>query len=176
VQELDQEHVAETLGLIVAKPKPFPMYGDEGKMRLNALKIIAMRQAGVGEDEIAKALGLSRSTLAGYVYKAGRNGWLDLEDPKDRLEYQVMHKVVRNLDEALDSEHILQTGMPVRSAVALKIGEGTLFKKFAEQAPVSQQTVVAIKIEMPISGQSAQIREGTTGGAPAFIDAEKVHG
>lgn len=133
-----------------------------------------MRQAGLGEDEIAGALGLSRSTLKGYVYKAGRNGWLDLDDPKDRLEYQVLHKVVKRLDEALDAgnDRVLNTGMKESTAVALKVGEGTLFKQFDKDPGASmQQTVVAIKIEMP-PGVPTAIREGTTGGAPAYIDAE----
>lgn len=162
----------EPVALVPPGPLAYPMYAEDGKMRATAVKIVTLRHAGMGEDEIAKALGLSRITLKGYVYKAAKNGWLSFDDPKDQMEYQVMHKVVRNLDEALDSGGVLMNGMPVRTQVALKVGEGTLFKAFSEQAPPTQQTVVAIKIEMPTGGDTARIREGTTGGAPAFVDAE----
>lgn len=153
-------------------PLPFPQYGEDSKLRNTAVKIVTMRSAGMGEDEIAKALGLSRSTLAGYVYKAGRNGYLTFDDPKDQLEYQVLHKVVRNLDQALDSERTLMNGMPVRTHVALKVGEGTLFKRFGEPTTSQVSAVVAIRIEMPSADGTApaQIREGTTGGAPAFLE------
>lgn len=160
----------------IALPSGVALHPDSS-IRTTALKIVAMRQAGLGEDEIALALGLKRSTLAGYVYKAGRNGWLDSDDPHDRLEYQVLHKVVQRLDEALDSNGVLMNGMPVKTQVALKTAEGTLFKKFGqEQATTMPTTVVAIKVEMPAGVQVTEIREGTTGGAPAFIEAELNHG
>lgn len=153
--------------------------GPDSPIRLTALKIVAMRQAGVSEEEIAAALGLSRATLAGYVYKASKNGWLDHDNPHDALEYQILHKVVRNLNEGLDApkEMSLQNGMPVRTQVALKIGEGTMFKKFAQdQQAATPSTVVAIRIETGApSGPVPTIREGTTGGAPAFIEGDVSH-
>ncbi len=124
------------------------------------------------DREIAKELGISYASVSGYVYKAGKNGWLDLDNPKDRLEHQTMHKIIKNLEEALESQAVLQTGMKESTAVALKMAEGTLFKKFDEaKAETVQQTVVAVRIEMP-QGPVQQMREETIGGTPAYIDAE----
>jgi hypothetical protein len=147
-------------------------------VRTTALKIIAMRAAGVTNAEIASTLGISEKSINPYIYRAGKNGWIDPDDPTEQLEYKMLHKVVRNLDEALDSGGILQNGMPVRTAVGLKIAEGTLFKKFDGVAQTNQpSTLVAVKIEMP-DGPRPQVRAGNDiGGVPAHVvDAEVVDG
>lgn len=171
---------APSLPPVAAEPSQMPpltkrpawQLNDDSKVRTTALQIIAMRIAGMEDVEIAKALNISPKSISPYVYRAGRNGWLDIDNPKERLQYQVMHKVVRNLDAALDSQAILNTGMKESTAVTLKVAEGTLFKQFAETptGPV-QQAIVAIKIEMP-QGAPQQMREDTIGGLPSHVEAE----
>jgi len=146
---------------------------DNSKVRPVAMQIIAMRLSGQDDKQIAAALGISENSISPYVYRATKNGWLDIDyDPKERLQFQVMHKVVRNLEEGLDSNRILNTGMGERTAVALKIADGTLFKQFDQQEVKEQRsTVVAVQIVMP-DGPRQTIRADTTGGTPAYIDAE----
>lgn len=152
---------------------------DDSKVRKTVMHIIAMRLAGIEESEIAKSLGIARSTISHYIYLAGKNGWLtaqDVPDPKDRLDYQLVHKVMDNLEEALDDNARHQTsGIKVKHTVALKIAEGTVFKKFDQAAvtPQQQQTIVAIRIEQP-PGEPQAIREGTLGGVSNYVDAETV--
>lgn len=143
---------------------------DDSIVRTHALKIVAMRAAGITDDQIAVALKLSKQTISGYLYKAGKNGWLNFDDPKDSLEYQVLHKVVRNLDELLDS-----ADEKTKQEVTLKTAEGTLFKKFgvdsnANQAP---QTIVGVKVEI-VGGTTQTVREGTVMGSGKYLDAEPV--
>lgn len=146
---------------------------DNSKVRPIALQIIAMRLAGMEDPEIAKSLNISEKTISPYVYRATKNGWLDIDyDPKQRIQFQVMHKVVRNLEEGLESRGIMNTGMKERTHVALKIAEGTIFKSFDEQQQMQQtQTVVAVQVVMP-EGPRQQVRADTTGGTPAYIDME----
>ena len=132
-----------------------------------------MRSTGLPEEQIAQILGLSPKTLPGYLYKAGKMGWLDefLVEPRERLEYAVMHKVIRNLDESLDSTGLLQTGMQEKTAVALKIAEGALYPRL-QQNPGSQNSMMmGIKIEV-VGGEPQKIREGTVIEAPAYTEAE----
>lgn len=148
---------------------------SNSKVRTTAMQIIAMRISGMEDDQIAAELKISKNSISPYVYRATKNGWLDITyDPKARLQLQTMHKVVQRLEEGLDSKGTLNTGMKERTHVALKMAEGTLFKQFneAQTAPLAQ-AVVAIRIEMP-AGPQQTIREETTGGTPAFIDAEVV--
>lgn len=140
-----------------------------------AMQIIAMRIGGSEDADIAKALGISENSVSPYVYRATKNGWLDIDyNPKERVQLQVMHKVVQRLEEGLDSQGVLNTGMKERTHVALKIAEGTLFKQFGEQqAQQAASTVVQVNVVMP-DGPRQMMREETTGGTPAYIDAEVV--
>lgn len=146
---------------------------DNSSVRTMALQIIAMRINGQDDADIAKALGISVNSVSPYVYRATKNGWLDIDyDPKQRVQFQMMHKVVQRLEEGLDSSALLNTGMKERTAVALKVAEGTLFKSFGEQQTAqTAQTVVAVQVIMP-DGPRQQIRGETTGGTPAYVDAE----
>lgn len=145
----------------------------DSKVRTTALQIIAMRIAGMDDTEIAKHLGLSYKSISPYVYRATKNGWLDFDNPKEQLKYAVVPKAVRNLDAALDKqEERLANGMSVGDHVALKVVEMTIAKEYDQQAATQMtQSVVAIKIEMP-PGVPQLIREDTTGGLPAYLDAE----
>lgn len=146
---------------------------DTSTVRPVAMQIIAMRLSGQEDVAIAAALGISVNSISPYVYRATKNGWLDIDyDPKERIQFQLMHKVVRNLEEGLDGKGILATGMPVRTHVALKMAEGTVFKQFdQQQAPDAKTTVVAVQVVMP-EGPRQLIRADTTGGMPAYLDAE----
>jgi DNA-binding CsgD family transcriptional regulator len=142
---------------------------DDSPIRATAIRIYGMRGLGLSDTEIAAALGLSVKTIPGYIYKAGKNGWLDFDDPKEALENQVLHKVVRNLDEMLDSPD-----EETKKEVTLKVYEGSLSKKVQEQGQGPQaQAVVGVKIEI-VGGERPTVREGTIMGTGTYIDAESV--
>lgn len=140
-----------------------------------ALRIVAMRQSGMEDPDIARVLGISVKCIAPYLYKAGKRGYLSFDDPKDTVEYRMMHKVVRNLDAMLDSPEILSKGeRSVKQEVTLEVAKGTLFKRFEAAPAVSApQTIVAIRIETP-PGPAQAMREDAAGGVPAYVDAETV--
>lgn len=147
------------------------------KVRKTALQIVALRLRGMSDEDIAPIVGLKNPrAITQYLWLAGKNGWLDdIEEtsPKDRLDYSAMHKVVRNMERALDSED------PERAdKMAVEIAKGTLFKSYdtagAQQAP--PLGALMINIQMPEGVPMQTIREGTTGGIPTVIDAEVVHG
>jgi hypothetical protein len=50
---------------------------DDSSIREMALKCFFLRQAGYSDAEIGPMVNLKPVTIAGYIYKAGRNGWLD---------------------------------------------------------------------------------------------------
>lgn len=139
------------------------------------MAIIARRIQGESDADIAKALNISVNSVSPYVYRATKNGWLDIGyNPKERIQFQVMHKIVEQLERGLEDGVRMNTGMKVQTAVALKMFEGTMAKQFDQQqqvAPVS--TVVQVQVVMP-EGPRQEIRADTTGGVPAYIDAESV--
>lgn len=144
-------------------------------MRKKAMAILAMRLAGHTTDEIAADLQITSATIRQYMYVAGKQGWISrkgsqLPAPEDQIEYQLAHKVVRNLDEMLDSPD-----PEIRNNATLETAKGTIFKKFdqSNEQLVPPSMVLAIKIEIP-AGAPAEMREGTIGGKPRWIDAEVI--
>jgi len=150
------------------QPRPDWYLPPDSKVRLVALTAIAMRLAGMSDPDICKALNISEKSLSPYIYRAGKNGWLDIDNPKARIQYQLMHKAVANLDGMLGNDDPL-AAKTIRHETTMKLLEGTVFREFEEQkeAPPTQ-TVVAIKIEMP-SGPTQTMRDETTGGLPAYV-------
>lgn len=168
----------ETLPLVptatVAPAKP--LLPEHSSIRQTAIEIYMMRSAGMSEDAIAAALGLAKSTLPGYVYRASKMGWLDehIQSVKDHLEHKTMHKVMANLDEALlDETRNEKTGLKVKTHVALKVAEGALFPKVAA-APAQNNAMMGIRIEIVGGDNAPTVREGTVVAAPAYVDAEVV--
>ena len=161
---------------IRAAGRPTWWLPPDSKVRRCALLIMAMRLAGMEDAEIAKGLDISPKSISGYIYRAGKNGWLNLDAPRERLEYQMTNKALDNLDAMLEDERMLPPGAKiVKHEATHRLLEGTLYKQFSEPAPQQiQQTVVAVRVEMP-SGPAPSIREDTTGGTPAFMEGD-IHG
>ena len=84
------------------------------------------------------------------------------------MEYQVYHKVVDRLEEGLESEAVLRSGMRERTAVALEVGKGALFGYSDEisQAPIS--AIIGVKVELV--GTPQPMREGTIVGTSQYMD------
>lgn len=168
-----------------AHAKPVPIARSYYKMsvvRKKAVAIVAMRAAGYTTDEIAAELKLKPSSISTYIHRATKEGFLVnkhgsmLHDPTDQVEYELAHKVVRNLNAALDDTLVTIADGEMKPVskemreVTLEVARGTLFKKFDQphEAPLPSMQILAIKVDMPTNGQ-VQAREGTIGGVP-YVD------
>ena len=159
--------------------KPYWQAEVGSRQHKQAVKILALRATGMTDKDIADTMGLSQQTIWNYCYMAGKNGWAtDFQNAKDQIEFGIMPKVVRELEAGLEDNHRNEkTGLSVRTAVALKIAEGTVFKRFEQTAndrPISN--VIAIRIEQ-VAGEAKEIAEGDLGGVPAyqeFVEGDTV--
>jgi hypothetical protein len=134
---------------------------DDSEVRSTATKIIAFRLGGMLDEDICTHLGITKSTLKLYIYRAGKNGWLDYNTSREAIEY--------GLDDESRNE---KTGLKVKDLIALKVLEGTSFKEFeSDTAPLAlPAAMVSIRIEQPSS--PVPMRQGTIGGS--VIDVEPV--
>jgi hypothetical protein len=143
-------------------------------VRKKAMHIVAMRIAGCDTPEIAKALEIKEKSVRQYLYIAGRNGWLakaEWADPHDQLEYDTIHKVVRNLDEMLDS-----SDPAMRADVTLQTAKGTIFKRYDQDVVhhQPQMNMLSIRVELPPADNTQTMRKGSGGGTPLYVEAEVV--
>lgn len=154
-------------------PRPNWYLEPTSLQREQANKVAAMRIAGADDETIATTLGLAKQTVHNVIYKAARNGWMNFDDPKDVIDYQLIPKAIRVMDEGLaDETRNEKTGVQVRQLIAMKIGADTIFKRYdTPTGNQNHQTMIGIRIEMP-TGPAPAVREGTTAGTPAYIEAE----
>lgn len=148
---------------------------DNSVFHETAEKILALRAGGMTNQEIGDYLGLKPQSLRTYLYRSHRNGRLDYNSAKETIEYGLVPKALRNLDDGLDDNHRNEkTGLKVKHLIALKIAEGVSFKEFGPDLTTGQplsQTAISIKIEQPTN--PAPIRQGTIGG---YLEGESTDG
>ena len=170
------------------KRRRTPKLPKDSKVYKTAIAVIALRAQGVKSSLIAEQLGYAESTIHTYLKRAHRKGWIDLhsfDDPEDQLEYVLKHKIVRNLDAALDEKDEKGVKMSNRAfEVALEGAKGTgLFKQHQVVKGDTQTNVgVALRVQvelppLPPAANGLVVRPGTVGGAPALdipVDAELV--
>lgn len=121
-------------------------------IRLNAQYPNATR------TEIAERMGVARSQLYRYIKEGQEAGLLRFDDPIEKLENEIIPKVVDNLNYFLDAKD---------KTVTIETAKGTIFKQFQEARGLNEnnQTVLALKIEQP-DGQEIKIMTGHIVGRP----------
>ena len=111
----------------------------------------------------AEKIGISKHTLRTYIYRATKRGWLQFDDPLSRIEYEIVPKVLDNLNFFLDARD---------KTVTVEAAKGTIFKTYADaKGTNTQQTVLALKIEMP-DGNETKIVSGHIVGRPKQLENE----
>lgn len=172
--------------VMVPVKKPIQVMERNSVMRKKAVAIVAMRAAGYTTEEIATELKIKPGSVATYVYQATRAGFLVnrsgsnmLADPKDQLEFQLSHKIVRNLSAALDNKPITTDDGEImrlsktQRETTMEIAKGTLFKRFdtPKEVAAPSMNVLSVKIEMPTTG-GVDARHGAIGGVGAYTEGE----
>lgn len=120
-----------------------PMLGQSRKARDRVATWIAIRaqEPHLLQREIADRMGINPKTLTALLYNATKAGWLQFDDPLEKIEYQIVPKVVDNLIEFLDQKD---------KTVTLETAKGTIFKSYQASKGISDapSNVLALKIEM----------------------------
>lgn len=99
----------------------------------------------------AKKLKTSKKLLQSAIQRAVEEGWLEFEDPLSKVEFEIVPKVLRNLNAWLDEND---------KQVTLETAKGVVFPIFRDAKGISDapQTVLALKIEAPPEGAPAVIQ------------------
>ena len=114
--------------------------------------------------EVAERLDISLGVLKKHLAKARKEGWLHFEDPLERIEFEVVPKVVDNLIHFLDMQD---------KQVTLETAKGTVFKQYQESKGITENsmTVLALKIEQPTDNEP-KVVAGTVVGRGRILDSE----
>jgi hypothetical protein len=116
------------------------------------------------KTDIAQKMGIARKQLYTIIKEGMEAGILTFDDPIEKIEHEIIPKVVDNLNYYLDQKD---------KTVTIETAKGTIFKQFQEAKGISdsQQTVLALKIEQPDSGD-VKIAIGHIVGRPKTLTEE----
>ena len=133
-QKIDPKDLlhADGLPIIVA---------DDHSLRARVVEIINLRAQGLNLKEIAVQLGLSHATVRGYVWRAGKQGWLKFESPYERFENEIVPKVVDNIEHWINKK---DKQMTIEAAKGAGIFKAHQALRVEGEAP---QTILNLKIE-----------------------------
>jgi len=112
--------------------------------------------------EIAPLLGLKPTTLNTMIWKATKQGWLKFDNPAERLEQELSHVVVDNIEHHLSKK---DKQMTIEAAKGLGLFKSHQAVKVESDAP---QTVLALKIES--TGESQPSVVGNVVGRPKTFE------
>jgi hypothetical protein len=168
---------ASVPAIVPKDDKPWWYRERTSKAYEQAMKVLAMRTAGCTTEQISEAMDLAPQSIHNLVQLAGKNGWMSeqLASAKDVVEFQIMPKVLRELEAGLDDRHRNEkTGVQVKTLVALKVAENTIFKSFDQvQASAQNNNAISLTVIMP-PGAPQAVRAGTVSAAPAYEEGEVV--
>ena len=145
-------------------------------VRKKAFAILALQARGHTREEIARELGIKQASISTYLWRANRAGLFNskrqddeaLLDPADQVEYGLLPKAVKHLNDIYAQDQILERGQKSLKWEATKmLTTGIVLEKFRKVPEQAPQTMNALKIEivMPSSGQN-EARAGSIGGTP----------
>ena len=153
----------------------------DSRMRKKVARILVLKLAGRKTSEIAKRLDTTPDTIRHYLYIAGKNGWLtadgmELADPAEQLVYEASHKIVRNINQALDGTAPLK---PQQYDMTVEAAKGIgMFKSHSASKVEGQVSMpsLEIKFEMPRNAPIEFVppTPDSYGGKPAYVDGQVI--
>ena len=152
--------------------KEISIGGNSARDRVGQWILFRAKEPGITNSEVARRLGIAPGTLNTVLMRARREGWLKIEDPLDRIEYELLPKIVNNLNTFLDKGD---------RTVTIEAAKGVLFPQYRESKGITENkiAVLGINIQMP-EGEMGEtpMRRGAIMGAPkpAAIEAEIISG
>lgn len=150
--------------MVPQEEKVFYTVKDGRSPRARVAEWLAIRSAepGITNGQAAQKMGLAKSTLQNLIVVAQKEGWLKFVDPLDQLEYDIIPKVVRNLNNLLDEGD---------RQVTIETAKGTLFPQFREAkgANEAKTTILALKVEYPETTPDMKIISGHVVGRPKLL-------
>lgn len=116
------------------------------------------------KSSIAEKMGLSPKRLYEIILEGRREGLIEFSDPLDRIDYELVPKILDNLNHFLDLRD---------KTVTIEAAKGTIFKAYQESKGISDsnQTVLALKIELP-DGNDVKLVAGRIVGVPKQLVAD----
>jgi Winged helix-turn-helix DNA-binding len=165
VDILDADAPPEILGTVTVG-------GSSARDRVSQWIYYRATNPGITNAEVARRLNIAPGTLNTILSRARKAGWLKIENPMDRIEFELIPKIVENLNTFLDKGD---------RTVTIEAAKGVLFPQYRESKGIVENkiAVLGINIQMPEGEMALEpVRRGAIAGIPkpAALEAEIISG
>ncbi len=147
------------------------VWGTSARDRVAQWIYFRATEPGITNAEVARRQGIQPGTLATIIMRAKRQGWLQIENPMDRIEHELIPKIVENLNTFLDRGD---------RTVTIEAAKGVLFPQYREAKGIVENkiAVLGINIQLPEGEGDSLARRGSIVGVPktGAIEAEILSG
>lgn len=116
------------------------------------------KNPGMTVTAAAEEMGVGRSFLYEIIHRSVKEGWLRFDDPIDKIEHQIIPKVLDNIEEFLDKKD---------KTVTIEAAKGVVWKTYNEVKGLQDvpNTILALKIEA-VDPSQVKVISGTVVGKP----------
>lgn len=145
---------------------PQPEFKVSGKKSIaKAWLAFQAAERGISFAEVGRRLGYTGDYIARCVHESIRNGDIIINEPMDRVEFDLIPLALdglKNLLQAQDPKAIIETA------------KGTIFPIFKESKGVKEvtSTVLAIDVKLPDGSENAKLVTGHIVGRPKLVAQE----
>lgn len=147
-----EAEVIEQDGIIYAEPI---LIRPNRSARARISEFVILKAKGLSNIEIAGRFGIKPATLNTLICRATREGWFKLDNPEERLEFEIKPIVVDNVKEFLTTKDNDAAKLKMTIEAAKGVG---LFKSHqaVKVEGQTQQMVLALKFESPESPSTVE--------------------
>lgn len=142
-----------------------PLKAQDNSARARIAQWIILKGKGMKNQEIAQQMGIQPATLSTLIRRAKKAGWLVLESPEERLEYELLPMAVDNISHFLSIRD---------KQVSLEVAKGAGLLKTHQALKVDGDTArTNLSLNISITGD-ANRKPGNVVGTPRLpvIDIE----
>ncbi len=142
---------------------PITVINKSPRDRIAEWAMLRATEPGIKNIEVARRMGITAGYLNKMISDATREGWLVFDDPVDSIDYQIIPKVMKNLNTLLDS---------VDRTTTLETAKGTIFRTYQNAKGINDvvQTVLALKLEAVPADTLVKVVEGCVVGTPRQLE------
>lgn len=166
-QEIDPVESSEKPEEILhAELTPYIATGNTARDRVAQWITMRAKEPGITNAEVARRLGIQPGTMNTILTRARKEGWLVIEDPLDRVQFDIIPQIVENLDHFLKARD---------KTVTIEAAKGVVFPSYRESRGIVENKVTVLGLQIQLPEQTGDVeRKGRVVGQPKIIEGSVV--
>lgn len=152
--------------ILHAELTPYLATGNSARDRVAQWITMRAKEPGITNAEVARRLGIQPGTMNTILTRARREGWLVIEDPLDKIQFDIIPQIVENLDHFLKAKD---------KTVTIEAAKGVVFPTYRESRGIVENkvTVLGLQIQLPENNHIVESK-GRVVGQPKIVSGNII--